>query len=157
LREWAEQRSDRNSALKISFHIPKIMPYVSPRGTVKSTIPPKHKAPPEEPAKIEKPVAHNPSVELGEVNSRDRDPSIVQELEHWKGWGAKHEIAKDEKEDMDPLDENEENEVIQKTATVERPQKERPMPLRIVTEPKRRVLRVSEIEVDERFISDDLL
>jgi hypothetical protein len=134
------------------------MPYISPRGAVKSTIPPRRqRPPPEEPTNIAKPEEHVPSADLGEVNSRDRDPSIAQELEHWKGWSAKHEIVKDEKEDVDPLDEEPNNEVAEKTLIVERPQKEKRTPPRIATEPRKRVVRVSEIEVDERFISDELL
>jgi len=134
------------------------MPYVSPRGAVKSTIPPRRqRLPLEDSTDIAKPEEHVPSADLGEVNSRDGDPFIIQELEHWKGWSVKHEIDKDEKEDVDPLDEEPNSDVAEKTVIVERHQKEKRVPLRIVTEPSKWMVEVDEIEVNERFISDDLL
>jgi hypothetical protein len=133
------------------------MPYVSPRGKVRSSIPPRQRPTPKKPTTFEKLEEHVPSVDLGEVNSRDRDPSIVEELVHWKGWNAKHEAANDLKEDVDPLDEEVKNKVSEKSVIVERPQKERKLPLRIATEPSKQVVEVNEIEVNERFISDDLL
>lgn len=81
------------------------MPYISPRDAVKSRIPPRQKPPLAEPTKTEALQEHVPSVDLGEVNSRDGNPSVVQELEHWKGWSAEHKVVEDEKEADDPLDE----------------------------------------------------
>lgn len=141
------------------------MPYISPRGTVTSTIPirPRPRPIPSAPAKSETPEKHIPSADLGEVNSRDRDPFLAQKLDHWKGWEANHEVPEDKKEDVDPLDEEVKEKIAEKAATKDRPQKQRKlpmrieMPLRIVTEPSKRAVGVNEIEVDERFISDDLL
>jgi hypothetical protein len=48
-------------------------------------------------------LKHIPSKELGEVSSRDRDASVVESLEHWKGWNARRE-SEDEGDDVDPLE-----------------------------------------------------
>jgi hypothetical protein len=130
------------------------MPYVSPRGTVKTTAPPRQQQPPpEEAVQGEEPSEHAPSAELGEVNSRDRDSSIVEELEHWKGWGVRHDVTDYEREDIDPLDPN--GEVIVDEKMTDRGRKGKKPALRLVTEEKKNVVRVDEI--DERFISEDLL
>jgi hypothetical protein len=40
---------------------------------------------------------------LGEVSSRDRDATVVESLQHWKGWNARRE-SEEEGEYIDPLD-----------------------------------------------------
>lgn len=133
------------------------MPYVSPRGTVKSTMPTKQAPVPQDLDKLRKFEEHVPSIALGEVNSRDRNPSIVQKLDYWKGWGAHHEPVSDEQEDIDPLDEAVESQTSEKIVITERFRNETKLSLTIVTKPNKRVVSISEIEVDERFISDELL
>lgn len=144
------------------------MPYVSPRGIVMSTIPIKPRPRPTPPAlataQPEILGKQTPSADLGDFNSRNLDAFLAQKLDHWTGWGAKHEVAGAEKEDIELLGEEVKDKVAEKATTKDtRPQKERKLPMRIelpsriVTGPSKRAVSVNEIEVDERFIPDDLL
>jgi hypothetical protein len=80
------------------------MPYVSPRGAINNKIPSKQqRTVTEAQEKYGEAIEHVPSKELGEVNSRDRDQSVVEELDQWKGWNARREGVPDEGE-VGPLD-----------------------------------------------------
>jgi len=85
------------------------MPFVSPRGLIKTKAP---ESKPNKPAETKQSAqsedvevkAHEASAALGEVNARDRDPSVVEGLEMWKGWSWK-DGSGEEREDVDPLEE----------------------------------------------------
>lgn len=70
------------------------MPYVSPRGNVKTTAPPRRKSTApmfkEAEGDYEQGLAHMASKELGEViEGRDEDPeveAVMEGLDHWSGW-----------------------------------------------------------------------
>jgi hypothetical protein len=77
------------------------MPYISPKGAIKSSIPPSK--PKTKPASAQDNTPSDGKIYLVESeDTRPMDPKVVEELDHWKGWGARRE-SEAEDEDVDPL------------------------------------------------------
>ncbi|TLD27777.1 hypothetical protein E2P81_ATG11065 [Venturia nashicola] len=152
------------------------MPYVSPQGLVQSTVPtslgirPRSIAPvsdsaqPETPAPAPGKSIYTPSANLRQFNSRDSHPFLAHRLDHRTVWGTEYEVTGKKEENVDPLDEGVKEKITETASTKDiRPPKGRKLPMKIelplsiFQEPSKRPVSVNKIEVDERFIPEDLL